>query len=324
MKLSRIVVSALVLGSLGNHALAQEDDSNVYVGAGLSSLALDDDRIAAYSTRSPSHTPKLFNLSVGYQFNSAWSADLTVGTDMDYERGVDRISVNAYRFFGTNWRPFVSAGFSSVDTETSVPESTESLQAGIGVSKDFTRNLEMRVGWQHFYAFDDEGHNDDEYSIALNWHFRKPLPPPAAAPEPAPVAAPAPAPAPEPAPVEKVVVDTFELLVQFEFDHFNVRSIYRPQMEEIAQIMKDYPDSDLTIEGHTCTIGPEEYNQTLSENRANAVRDIFINELGIDPSRISAQGFGESVPVADNGTREGREANRRALGVLRRPRVVTE
>ena len=79
---------------------------------GLSSLALDDDRIAAFSTRSPSHTPKLGSLILGYQFNERWSADLSVGADFDYDRGVDRVSLNAYRFFGSNWRAFISGGIS--------------------------------------------------------------------------------------------------------------------------------------------------------------------------------------------------------------------
>ena len=88
--------------------------------------------------------------------------------------------------------------------------------------------------------------------------------------------------------------------------------------------LAEYPDTNLTIEGHTCSIGTDEYNQGLSERRANAVRDVFINEHGVDPGRIDAQGYGETQPVADNATREGRVQNRRALGVLKRERVVVE
>ncbi len=305
---------------------AEDIDGNLYLGFNLSSLALDDDRIAAFSTRSPSHAPKLANAVVGYQFNEHWSADITLGTDMDYDRNVDRISLNGYRFFGGNWKSYISMGFSQFDVETAREEQTELAQAGVGVSKALGRNLELRVGYQHFYDVGGDSNNDDEYSVSLNWHFRKPQPAPQAAPEPAPepVVAAAPAPAPEPAPVEKVVVDVFELLVQFEFDKSDVRTAYRPQFDEIVGLLAGHPETNLTIEGHTCSIGTDDYNQGLSERRANAVRDIFINEHGVDPSRIDAKGYGESTPVADNGTREGRERNRRALGVLKRSRTVTE
>lgn len=323
-KSTQFILSLLVAGGVGT-ANAEDIDGNLYLGFNLSSLALDDDRIPAFSTRSPSHAPKLSNLLVGYQFNENWSADLTVGTDMDYERGVDRVSLNGYRFFGGgSWKPFISAGVSRFDVETSGTEKTDMLQAGVGVSKSIGHNLELRAGYQHFHDVGDDSYNDDEYSVSLNWHFRRPRPAPEAAPEPAPVAAPVVAPAPQPAPVEKVVVDVFELLVQFEFDRSEVRSAYRPQFDEIAQILAEYPDTNLTIEGHTCSIGTDEYNQGLSERRANAVREIFINEHGVEPGRIDAQGFGESSPVADNATREGRIRNRRALGVLKRSRTVTE
>jgi OOP family OmpA-OmpF porin len=323
MKKIGIVITSSLLGCLAGPALADEAAGNLYIGLGLSSLALDDERVPAFSTRSPSHTPKIGSLILGYQFNERWSMDLNVGADMGYERNVDKVSLNGYRFFGENWRTFISAGISQFDVETAPIDKTDLLQAGVGVSKDFTDQLEFRLGYQHFYAYDDS-FNDDEFNVSLNWHFRKPKAAPAPEPAPEPVAAPAPVPVPAPAPVEKVVVDVFELLVQFDFDKSDVNSVYRPQFDEIASILAEYPDTNLTIEGHTCSIGTDEYNQGLSERRANSVRDVFINEHGVDPNRIDAQGYGEAQPVADNATREGRVQNRRALGVLKRERIVTE
>jgi outer membrane protein OmpA-like peptidoglycan-associated protein len=66
----------------------------------------------------------------------------------------------------------------------------------------------------------------------------------------------------------------------------------------------------LEVEGHTDSVGTNEYNMTLSENRANAVRDYLVKQ-GIDAYSIGARGFGEGQPVATNDTAEGRQQNRR-------------
>jgi outer membrane protein OmpA-like peptidoglycan-associated protein len=67
----------------------------------------------------------------------------------------------------------------------------------------------------------------------------------------------------------------------------------------------------VTFEGHTDSTGEDEYNQTLSDERAAAVRQFLIDEYGIDASRLEAQGFGESSPVDTNDTPEGQQNNRR-------------
>ena len=81
-------------------------------------------------------------------------------------------------------------------------------------------------------------------------------------------------------------------------------------LEEALVILKENPDLTGDVVGHTCSIGPEAYNQGLSERRANAVRDWFI-ENGIAPERIRAVGYGETRPIASNDTEEGRRKNRR-------------
>jgi OOP family OmpA-OmpF porin len=75
------------------------------------------------------------------------------------------------------------------------------------------------------------------------------------------------------------------------------------------------PAATGVIEGHTDSNGADAYNQRLSEQRAKAVRDYMVS-MGIDPARLEAKGYGESQPVADNATPEGRAQNRRV--VLRR------
>ena len=96
--------------------------------------------------------------------------------------------------------------------------------------------------------------------------------------------------------------------VQFDFDSAVINDT--SLLEEALVIMKENPDLTGDVVGHTCSIGPEAYNQGLSERRANAVRDWFI-ENGIAPERIRAVGYGETRPIASNDTEEGRRKNRR-------------
>ena len=83
-----------------------------------------------------------------------------------------------------------------------------------------------------------------------------------------------------------------------------------PVLEAITAILKEYPSSNFSIEGHTDSDGKDAANQTLSENRAAAVKDYLI-EKGIAASRLSSKGFGESMPIDTNKTKAGKANNRR-------------
>ena len=87
-------------------------------------------------------------------------------------------------------------------------------------------------------------------------------------------------------------------------------------LDEVVKILKENPDLYLDIEGHTDNVGADDYNQTLSDNRANAVKQYFISK-GIDASRVNSKGFGESAPVADNNSAAGRQQNRRVVMTLK-------
>lgn len=133
---------------------------------------------------------------------------------------------------------------------------------------------------------------------------------PAPAPEPAYVAPPAPAPAayvaPVPTPPQKLVLEG----VNFDFDKATLRQ------EDIAIIDKDVTGLDkwgnvnIEVAGHTDSRGSDKYNMKLSQRRAEAVRNYLISK-GIAADRLTAKGYGESQPVADNATDEGRFKNRR-------------
>ena len=85
----------------------------------------------------------------------------------------------------------------------------------------------------------------------------------------------------------------------------------KPTLDEIAAMLKDHADLKLAIEGHTDNVGQAAANQTLSEQRAQAVRDYLVNKAGIDTARLQAHGLGSTKPVAPNDTPEGRQTNRR-------------
>lgn len=121
--------------------------------------------------------------------------------------------------------------------------------------------------------------------------------------EPTPVAVDEPEPMAEPVRVE--------LDVKFDFDRAVVKQDSMGDIQNLADFMKQYGQTSTVVEGHTDSVGTDAYNQRLSERRANAVRDVLVNQHGLDASRVDAVGYGESRPVADNSTEEGRAINRR-------------
>jgi len=120
---------------------------------------------------------------------------------------------------------------------------------------------------------------------------------------------PAPQPVAEPEPAAEPV--RVELDVKFDFDRAVVKPESMGDIRELADFMKQYDQTTTVVEGHTDSVGTDAYNQRLSERRANAVRDVLVNQFGLDASRVDAVGYGESRPVADNSTEEGRAINRR-------------
>lgn len=145
---------------------------------------------------------------------------------------------------------------------------------------------------------------------------------PAAAPEPeAPPPAPEPEAEPPPEPVAEVVSDTIELResVQFETGSPVLLDRSKEVLDEVVKVMTDHPELRVVeIRGHTDGEGSTRSNQRLSDRRAAAVRTYLIDH-GVAKGRLKSKGFGESQPVADNETPEGRAQNRRVeLQILER------
>lgn len=98
--------------------------------------------------------------------------------------------------------------------------------------------------------------------------------------------------------------------VLFDVDRDKVRTEARNSLVTAADVLVKYPDTYVTVEGHTDSSGSHDYNQSLSERRAMRVRDVLV-ESGVPAGRLSVRGYGETDPIADNATPEGRQLNRR-------------
>jgi len=111
-------------------------------------------------------------------------------------------------------------------------------------------------------------------------------------------------------PVEKI---SMTLHFEFDFDKAVVRPDAHDDATKIAEAMKEYPGANVQLEGHTDSVGTEEYNMGLSRRRAESVKMYLVEKFNIDASRISTAGYGKSQPVATNDTEAGKQKNRRVV-----------
>jgi outer membrane protein OmpA-like peptidoglycan-associated protein len=98
--------------------------------------------------------------------------------------------------------------------------------------------------------------------------------------------------------------------VLFDSGQYSLKPGAREKLARVSGIVLAYPTLKLEVEGYTDSVGSEESNMVLSENRANSVRDFLVKQ-GIVMTSISSNGFGEAQPVATNDTAAGRQQNRR-------------
>ena len=98
--------------------------------------------------------------------------------------------------------------------------------------------------------------------------------------------------------------------VLFDFNSSALRSSSRTSLQQMADVFQKYPDTTLSVQGHTDSIGSAAYNQRLSERRADSVAG-YLQDLGVRSSRIQTIGYGKSQPRATNSTAAGRQLNRR-------------
>lgn len=221
-----------------------------------------------------------------------------------------------------NWMPYAKLGYAHVggrgDAYASVIGDS-GAHLGLGVEYKFTPNWSVAGEWTN-----NSGKNattkldNNNFTLGVNYYFDKPAPPPPVV-EPVamkeePKVAPAPEPMPEPVPETwKTLLENKPVCIEganFEFDSARLRSGEIQKLEEVVSFAEKYSDAKLEADGHTCSIGTEAYNLKLSERRAESVKAYLVKK-GVAADRITTKGYGESRPMADNKTREGRELNRR-------------
>ncbi|MEW5724893.1 MAG: OmpA family protein [Thermodesulfobacteriota bacterium] len=109
---------------------------------------------------------------------------------------------------------------------------------------------------------------------------------------------------------------TFTLHIQFPTGRADISPQDRDKIGQVARRLQDFPETKATIEGYTDSQGAPERNKQLSQRRAESVRDYLVKEFQIPPDRLKAVGYGQEEPVADNGTPEGRQKNRRVEVII--------
>ena len=103
---------------------------------------------------------------------------------------------------------------------------------------------------------------------------------------------------------------TFDSGILFDIDKSDLRPVSQTNLAELAKILNKYPDTNILIEGHTDNTGSDDYNMSLSKDRAQTVA-FYMATLEVKSARFSTAGYGETQPIVMNDTPEGRQKNRR-------------
>jgi OOP family OmpA-OmpF porin len=221
----------------------------------------------------------------------------------------------------------VKGAFESTGLVTVVEPNSEkraaNLKYGAGFEYMFTRRFGMRLEGERYRIDDSVGNKGDInlYSAGVLFRFGAPPPPPPYVeppPPPPPVVITPPPVVVEPPPPIPVQTDRYCSLLNFQFE-INQDKVQLEEQEKLAVIgkfLQKYPETTAVIEGHTDDVGTNEANQRLSVRRATAVVNYLVRNLHVDRSRLTAVGYGETRPIADNSTEEGKRANRRIGAIV--------
>jgi OOP family OmpA-OmpF porin len=278
-------------------------------------------------------TSPVYGLRGGYQFTKNWGVEgffSYIPTEIKSLAGNPDVKVYGYGIEGlyhflpeSRLVPFLAVGVGGMSYDRSGGLGDRNklmVDYGAGLKFSLTDNVALRADVRHVLPFNDR-YNDLLYTVGLNFSWggeKKPAMVATRAAEPMPVTEAKPEPkaeepvvilASEPKVEEKVVAAVSEtkaeekvIILAFEDVHFDFdKSTLKPEAKTILkrniQILKDNPKAKVRIAGYTSASGTEEYNQKLSERRANAVQEYLINEGVITRDRLSTIGYGESNPA---------------------------
>ena len=126
--------------------------------------------------------------------------------------------------------------------------------------------------------------------------------------------------------IDDAIVVTFDENsgVYFDTNKYNINAASQETLNKLIAVFKEYADTNILVVGHTDSVGAEEYNMTLSKNRAYAVTNYLINN-GVSSGRLNTNWFGETQPTHDNSTAEGRAKNRRVnVAILPNQKMIDD
>lgn len=116
---------------------------------------------------------------------------------------------------------------------------------------------------------------------------------------------------------------TIDLALEFDTNSAEIRAAHKADIQRVVDFLRLYPTTNVVIEGHTDSSGAANYNQSLSERRAESVR-AYLQSTGVSADRLSAVGYGELKPVASNDTAQGMQKNRRVSAVISGTKTVRQ
>jgi OOP family OmpA-OmpF porin len=296
--------------------------------------------VSWHRSDTPGRVQPAFGLGLGTWVNGHFGLEASVlGTHVDYGHGMAKeaqafgsMLINPFSA-SSSFRPFLRLGVGAVTIGGEVSD-TGSHTTRIGLVAG--AGAQMLMGDKMFFSLEGRlveaqtvrTRKEAQALAGLGWRWGNHRTAVAAyTPAPAPVETPAPAPAPvvvlapEPAVVIVPIASATQqyctiLDVQFDIDKDDLQGEDREKLAVLGTFMTKYPDTTAVIEGHTDNVGTEEHNQALSLRRAQSVVTYLNGKLGIGTSRLSAVGYGETRPIADNTTEEGKRRNRRIDAVI--------
>lgn len=126
--------------------------------------------------------------------------------------------------------------------------------------------------------------------------------------------------------VDDGIVVTFDESsgVYFDTNKYNINTDSQNTLNKLIGVFKEFPDTNILVVGHTDSVGADDYNMTLSKNRAYAVSN-YLTKQGVNDARLTTNWFGETQPIHDNSTAEGRAKNRRVnIAILPNEKMIKE